>query len=71
MKRSAKMLDQLLEHVLDEHNERRRREGKGFVAMDMMDVLLELADDPNLEVPIKWDNVKAFTLVSVTNPHHA
>ena len=37
--------------------------------MDMMDVLLELADDPNLEVPIKRDNVKAFILVSVTNPH--
>jgi len=71
MKRSAKMLDRFLEHVLDEHNQRRRREGKDFVAMDMMDVLLELADDPNLEVPIKPDNVKAFTLVSVTNPHHA
>ena len=67
MKRSAKMLDRFLEHVLDEHNERRRREGQGFVAMDMMDVLLELADDPNLEVPINRDNVKGFTLVSVTN----
>ncbi|CAD6203717.1 unnamed protein product [Miscanthus lutarioriparius] len=44
MKRSAKMLDLFLEHVLDEHNERRRREGQGFFAMDMMDVLLELAD---------------------------
>ena len=69
MKRSAKMWDRFLEHVLDEHNRRRRREGKDFVAMDMMDVLLELADDPNLEVPIKRDNVKAFILVSVTNPH--
>lgn len=63
MKRSAKMLDRFLEHVVDEHNERRRREGEDFVAMDMMDVLLELADDPSqLEVPITRDNVKGFTL---------
>jgi len=62
MKRLARMLDRFLEHVLDEHNERRRREGEGFVARDMVDVLLELADDPNLEVPIHRDGVKGFTL---------
>ncbi|RLN38617.1 cytochrome P450 71A1-like [Panicum miliaceum] len=62
MKRSAKMFDRFLEHVLDEHNERRRREGEEFVAMDMVDVLLELADDPNREVPIHRDGVKGFTL---------
>jgi len=63
MKRLARMLDRFLEHVLDEHNERRQREGEGFVARDMVDVLLELADDPNLEVPIHRDGVKGFTLV--------
>ncbi|RCV44717.1 hypothetical protein SETIT_9G396900v2 [Setaria italica] len=62
MKRSAKMFDRFLEYVLDEHNERRRREGKEFIATDMVDVLLELADDPNLEVPIGRDGVKGFTL---------
>ncbi|PVH32675.1 hypothetical protein PAHAL_9G457600 [Panicum hallii] len=62
MKRSAKMFDRFLEHVLDEHNERRRREGEEFVARDMVDVLLELADDPNLEVPIHRDGVKGFIL---------
>ncbi|RLN17616.1 cytochrome P450 71A1-like [Panicum miliaceum] len=62
MKRSAKMFDRFLEHVLDEHNERRRREGEEFVARDMVDVLLELADDPNLEVPIHRNGVKGFTL---------
>ncbi|KAL6646998.1 hypothetical protein ACP70R_014435 [Stipagrostis hirtigluma subsp. patula] len=30
--------------------------------MDMVDQLLQLADDPNLEVPIERDGVKAFTL---------
>ncbi|CAN6319918.1 unnamed protein product [Urochloa humidicola] len=62
MKRSAKVFDRFLEHVLDEHNERRRREGEEFVAADMVDVLLELADDPNLEVAIERDGVKGFTL---------
>lgn len=62
MKRLSKMFDRFLEHVLDEHNERRRREGEEFVARDMVDLLLQLADDPNLEVPIKRDGVKAFTL---------
>ncbi|CAN6312681.1 unnamed protein product [Urochloa humidicola] len=62
MKRLAKVFDRFLEHLLDEHNERRRREGEEFVATDMVDVLLELADDPNLEVPIERDDVKAFTL---------
>jgi len=65
MKRLAKMDDRFLEHVLDEHNERRRREGEGFLARDMVDVLLELADDPNLEVPIHRDCVKGFILVSI------
>nr|CAB3500747.1 unnamed protein product [Digitaria exilis] len=63
MKRSAKMFDHFLEYVLDEHDERRRRrDGNEFVAKDMVDVLLELADDPNLEVPIERDGVKGFTL---------
>jgi len=63
MKRLAKMVDRFLEHVLDEHNERRRREGEEFVATDMVDLLLELADDPTLEVPIERHGVKGFVLV--------
>ncbi|KAK8445864.1 hypothetical protein SEVIR_9G399900v4 [Setaria viridis] len=62
MKRLGKMFDRFLEHVVDEHNERRRREGEGFVAKDMMDLLLELSDDPSLEVPIERDGVKGFAL---------
>ncbi|KAK3157316.1 hypothetical protein QOZ80_2AG0119230 [Eleusine coracana subsp. coracana] len=62
MKRVSKMFDGFLEHVLDEHNERRQREGKEFVVLDMVDQLLQLADDQNLEVPIHRDGVKAFTL---------
>ncbi|TVU46950.1 hypothetical protein EJB05_06524, partial [Eragrostis curvula] len=62
MKRVSKALDAFLEKVLDEHDERRRREGEAFVARDMVDKLLQLADDPSLKVPIKRHGVKAFTL---------
>nr|QGN65414.1 cytochrome P450 [Oryza sativa f. spontanea] len=61
MKKLGKMFDRFLEHVVDEHNERRRREGESFVAKDMVDVLLQFADNPNLEVKLKREGVKAFT----------
>nr|UXM19720.1 flavonoid 3'-monooxygenase 2 [Hydrangea macrophylla] len=61
MKIVSKKFDRFLEHVLDEHNLTRKTEGKNFVAHDMVDVLLQLADDPNLEVKLERHGVKAFT----------
>jgi cytochrome P450 len=61
MKALSKKLDRFLEHVLDEHIENKKAEG--FVATDMVDVLLQLADDPNLEVKLERHGVKAFTQV--------
>ncbi|CAN6167099.1 unnamed protein product [Urochloa humidicola] len=61
MKKMSTMFDGFLERVMDVHNERRRLEGERFVARDMVDVLLQLADDPSLEVPLSRDNVKAIT----------
>ena len=55
IKRLGEMFDRFLEQVLDEHDGRRRREGEEFAASDMVDLLLELANDPNLEVPIGWE----------------
>jgi cytochrome P450 len=63
MKKLSKMFDRFLEHVLDEHTRRRHLQGESFVAKDMVDVLLEIASDPNLEVPISRDGVKAFIQV--------
>ncbi|KAG2635269.1 dimethylnonatriene synthase-like [Panicum virgatum] len=60
MKKMSRRFDRFLEHVLDVHNERRQLEGDRFVARDMVDVLLQRADDPNLEVPMSRDNVKAL-----------
>ncbi|RWR95886.1 cytochrome P450 71A1-like protein [Cinnamomum micranthum f. kanehirae] len=60
MKKLSKKFDRFLEHVIDEHNERRRGV-KDYVAKDMVDVLLQLADDPNLDVKLSKTSVKAFT----------
>uniref|UniRef100_A0ACD5WLB8 Uncharacterized protein n=1 Tax=Avena sativa TaxID=4498 RepID=A0ACD5WLB8_AVESA len=63
MKKLSKMFDRFLENVVEEHCERRRRhDGDSFVAKDMVDVLLQLASDPGLEVKLTREGVKAFTL---------
>ncbi|KAH9713627.1 hypothetical protein WN944_021806 [Citrus x changshan-huyou] len=60
MKALAKKFDKFLEHVLDEHDARRKGV-ENYVAKDMVDVLLQLADDPTLEVKIERHGVKGFT----------
>lgn len=61
MKALCKRLDRFHEHVLDDHRARIKAEGDGFVAKDMVDTLLKLADDPNLEVKLDSDGVKGLT----------
>ncbi|KAI3455630.1 hypothetical protein Pfo_012293 [Paulownia fortunei] len=60
MKILSKKFDRFLEHVLDEHDERRKKT-ENYVSRDMVDVLLELAEDPTLEVKLERHGVKAFT----------
>ncbi|KAA8541628.1 hypothetical protein F0562_022780 [Nyssa sinensis] len=60
MKVLSKKLDIFLEHVVDEHNAKRKAV-ENYVAKDMVDVLLQLADDPNLEVKLERKGIKAFT----------
>ncbi|KAK7349305.1 hypothetical protein VNO77_06568 [Canavalia gladiata] len=60
MKALSKKFDKFMEHVLDEHIER-MKSVKDYVAKDMVDVLLQLAEDPNLEVKLERHGVKAFT----------
>jgi hypothetical protein len=68
MKKLSKMFDRFLEHVVDEHSEQRRRDGESFVAKDMVDVLLQFASNPDLEVKLNREGVKAFTQVSAFLP---
>ncbi|KAK8524773.1 hypothetical protein V6N12_029628 [Hibiscus sabdariffa] len=64
MKALSKKFDRFLEHVLDEHNERRKGV-QGYVAKDMLDVLLQLSENPNLDVKLERHGVKAFCQVFV------
>ncbi|XVF48885.1 hypothetical protein PTKIN_Ptkin03bG0224300 [Pterospermum kingtungense] len=53
-------LDRFHEHVFDEHK-RKMKESKEFVPQDMVDLLLQLADDPDIEVKLSYDGVRGFT----------
>jgi len=64
MKRLSKRLDVFLEEVLEEHD-RRRKGVENYVAKDMVDVLLQQADDPQLN--LSRIKVKAFTQASTYN----
>ncbi|XP_059636160.1 trimethyltridecatetraene synthase-like [Cornus florida] len=60
MKTLCKKFDRFHDHVLGEHKARKEAD-KDFVAKDMVDFLLQLADDPDLEVKLTSDGVKGFT----------
>ena len=62
MKGLRKKFDPFLDHVFDEH--KARKEGKNdFMPKDTVDILLQLADDPNNDVKLTYDCIKALTQV--------
>ena len=62
MKALIKKFDQFLDHVFDE--QKAKKEGvKDFVPKDIVNVLLQLADDPNFDIKLTYDNIKAFIQV--------
>ncbi|KAL5745470.1 hypothetical protein ACOSP7_026616 [Xanthoceras sorbifolium] len=64
MKALKKKFDRFHDHVFDEHKAKIKGMGD-FVPRDMADLLLQLADDPNLQVKLNYDSVKGFTQVSL------
>ena len=65
MKALKKRLDRFHDQVIDEHKAKKTKEGLNgnFVAKDMVDLLLELAENPDLEVKITSDGVKGLIQV--------
>ncbi|KAG8378520.1 hypothetical protein BUALT_Bualt08G0145600 [Buddleja alternifolia] len=59
MKALYKNFDRFHNYVIDDHQAKRAAD-KDFVAKDVVDVLLQLADDPNLEVKLTKDCVKGL-----------
>ncbi|KAG0469507.1 hypothetical protein HPP92_016207 [Vanilla planifolia] len=61
MKALGIKLNRFMEHVLDEHMARRVVEGEKFTARDMVDVLIQFAENPLLDVKLSRDSLKAFS----------
>ncbi|KAK9210023.1 hypothetical protein WN944_002392 [Citrus x changshan-huyou] len=61
MKALKKKFDRFHDHVFDEHKANRKGNLKDFVPKDMVDLLLQMADDPNLDVKLNYDSVRGFT----------
>ncbi|KAK8602377.1 hypothetical protein V6N12_052186 [Hibiscus sabdariffa] len=61
MKTLKKKLDRFHDHVFDEHKRKKKELGKDFVAQDMVDLLLQLADGPDLDVKLTYDAVRGLT----------
>ncbi|KAE8689133.1 Kinase superfamily protein [Hibiscus syriacus] len=63
MKALKKKLDRFHNYVFDEHEQKRKELAEDFVAQYMVDVLLQLVDDPHLdpEVKLTYAAVRGFT----------
>lgn len=68
MKELHKNLDKFNNFVLDDHKAKRDQGDKNFVARDMVDVLLQQVEDPNLHLKLNTDSVKGLMQVSFSFP---
>ena len=66
MKDVNRKLDRFYEHILDERYAR-KKSGKDQGVNDMVDVLVQFADDPTLEVKLERHQLKAIIQVNLTS----
>lgn len=64
MKALNKKLDRFYTLVIDDHQARRAAEKECFRSRDLVDVLLQQAEDPHLEVKLTKDHIKGLIQVS-------
>lgn len=70
MKDLFKKFDRLFDYVVDDHQARRIAENGVFSPKDVVDVLLQQAEDPNLEVGLTRDCIKGLLQVrTIYNIH--
>ncbi|GMJ07286.1 TRANSPARENT TESTA 7, CYTOCHROME P450 75B1 [Hibiscus trionum] len=67
MKGLKEKLDRFLDLVFDEHKRRKEELGSDFVAQDMVDLLLQLADNPesDLDIKLTHDALRGLTLDAI------
>lgn len=65
--------DEMMERIINEHQETRRRRnslskgGAGELVKDLLDILLDIAEDQDSELTLTRENIKAFILVSFSS----
>ncbi|XP_015072149.1 cytochrome P450 71A1-like [Solanum pennellii] len=59
MKALRKNMTEFYEYVLEDHKAKRHKE-ENYIPKDMVDVMLHLADDPNLEIKLTTDSMMAL-----------
>ncbi|XP_027155950.1 flavonoid 3'-monooxygenase-like [Coffea eugenioides] len=62
MKELHQKFDRFHNHVLDDHQAKRKTE-KDFIPKDMVDILLQYAEDPDLQVKLTRDQIKGLIQV--------
>ncbi|KAK4413415.1 Flavonoid 3'-monooxygenase [Sesamum alatum] len=66
MKALSKKLDKFYDYVLDDHLARKAAQ-EDFIPEDVLDALLQLGEDPNLEVKLTRNHVKALAQVPISH----
>lgn len=63
LKEVRERFDRMMEKIIDEHVNGRRKSEEGEVVKDLLDILLDKAEDESSEIKLTRENIKAFILV--------
>ncbi|KAL8494117.1 hypothetical protein ACS0TY_025053 [Phlomoides rotata] len=62
LKEVRERFDEMMEKIIDEHQNERRKSKEGEVVKDLLDILLDKAEDVSSEIKLTRENIKAFIL---------
>jgi cytochrome P450 len=63
LRRVQRQVDELFEDIIEQRKKKLRQEKSMYTAENMLDVLLNAMEQPDMEVPITQDNIKAVIMV--------
>lgn len=70
LKETRGRFDEMMEKIIDEHQNERRKIKEGEVVKDLLDILLDKAEDESSEIKLTRENIKAFILVIKIASHY-
>ena len=63
LRRVQRQVDELFEDIIEQRKKKLRQEKSMYTGENMLDVLLNAMEQPDMEVPITQDNIKAVIMV--------